>query len=167
MLYFDLKVWLPDDLLVKADKMTMATSLELRVPFLDHDLIEWAWRLPSHLKLRAGTGKYLLRQAVAERLPAPILSRSKLGFPVPTRGWFQGSLERAARNLLLEQGGVCSRLFEARQLAALLDRHERGAEDFGGEIYALVVFALWHRLFIESSSVATTPPALSAPGDWV
>jgi asparagine synthase (glutamine-hydrolysing) len=167
MLYFDMKVWLPDDLLVKADKMTMATSVELRVPFLDHRLLEYAWRLPSDLKLRAGTGKHLLRQAAAGRVPAPILSRSKLGFPVPTRGWFQGQLGGAARQLLLDRGGAFSRLFDAAQLEALLDRHERGAEDFGGEIYALVVLALWHRQFIASSSIATTPPSLSAPGDWV
>ena len=165
MLYFDMKVWLPDDLLVKADKMTMATSLELRVPFLDHRLLEYAWRLPADLKLRAGTGKHLLRQAVAGRLPAPILSRSKLGFPVPIRGWFQGRLGGAARELVLDRDGACSRLFDTTQLEALLDRHARGAEDFDGEIYALVVFALWHRHFIASSSVAMTPPALSAPGD--
>ncbi len=165
MLYFDMKVWLPDDLLVKADKMTMATSVELRVPFLDHKLIEWAWRLPSHLKLHAGTGKRLLRQAAAGMVPAPILSRSKLGFPVPLRGWFQGELGRAARLLLLDRDGICSRIFETRQLEALLAKHERGTEDFGGEIYALVVLALWHRIFIEPSSVATTPPAMSTLGN--
>ena len=93
MLYFDMKVWLPDDLLVKADKMTMATSVELRVPFLDHKLLEYAWRLPSDLKLRAGTGKHLLRQAVAGRVPAPIISRSKLGFPVPTPDGSKGNWE--------------------------------------------------------------------------
>jgi len=167
MLYFDLKVWLPDDLLVKADKMSMAGSIELRVPFLDHKLTEWAWRLPSQLKLSAGAGKQLLRRSVEGLIPGPILKRSKLGFPVPIQSWFRGELGRAARRFLLDGNSPCARFFEPRHIDALISAHERGGEDFSGEIYALVVFALWHRLFIEASSVASTPPALAGAGEWL
>jgi asparagine synthase (glutamine-hydrolysing) len=158
MLYFDLKVWLPDDLLVKADKMTMATSVELRVPFLDHRLVEWLWRVPASSKLRGRTGKWLLRDAMRDLLPAPILERKKLGFPVPIHGWFQGGLAKAARELLLDPCGASARFFEPARIAALLARHERGGEDLSGEIYALLVFAIWHRIFIEPSVVSTSAP---------
>ena len=166
MLYFDLKVWLPDDLLIKADKMSMASSLELRVPFLDHKIVEWTWQLPSHLKLHAGTGKRLLKQAVGGLIPAPILTRAKLGFPVPIQSWFQGELARTARDLLLDRTGACSHFFDTGEVEALIARHERGGEDLSGEIYALVVFALWYRVFIESPSVTTAPPPLAAVGEW-
>lgn len=162
MLYLDLKVWLPDDLLVKADKMTMATAVELRVPFLDHELVEWAWRLPSREKLHRGVGKRLLRRAMAGRLPAPILSRSKLGFPVPIRSWLREGLHRSARELLLGPDGP--RVFDPAEVEGLLRAHERGAEDLSGEIYALAVFALWHRLFIESPPTAAPPPPPTMEG---
>lgn len=165
MLYFDLKVWLPDDLLVKADKMTMAASLELRVPFLDHELVEWTWRLPSHLKLRQGIGKYLLRRAVGNLIPSAILARSKLGFPVPIRSWFRGRLAQSTRELLFDEAGPYQDLFEMPQLDALIRRHEQGDEDFSGELYALIMFALWHRLFIGSPSVTMSPPALARAGE--
>jgi asparagine synthase (glutamine-hydrolysing) len=164
MLYFDLKVWLPDDLLLKADKMTMAASLELRVPFLDHEFVEWAWRLPSSLKIRAGVGKYLMRQAMGGLIPASILNRPKLGFPVPIHSWFRNALSRNARELLLDERSECSRYFDRTQVEALIEQQEGGREDLSGEIYALAVFALWHRLFIEASSVSTTPPPLDGVG---
>ncbi len=166
MLYFDLKVWLPDDLLVKADKMTMATAVELRVPFLDHELVEWAWRLPSREKLHRGVGKRLLRQAMAGVLPAPILTRSKLGFPVPIRSWFREGLGHRARELLLHGDAAVSRYFEPARVEALIGAHERGDDDLSGEIYALAIFALWHRLFVEPRSVTASPPPLSTTEEW-
>ena len=166
MLYFDQKVWLPDDLLVKADKMTMAASVELRVPFLDHVLIEWAARLPSHLKLKNGVGKRLLRKATAGLVPEPILTRSKLGFPVPISSWFQGTLSQAARDFLLDPRSECSRFFEPSQVEALLATQAQGRDDVSQEIYALVVFALWHRLYIDSSAVALAPPAIGESAEW-
>ena len=148
MLYFDLKVWLPDDLLVKADKMTMATSLELRVPFLDHELVEWAWRLPSDLKIRGGTGKYLLRQAAADLVPAQILTRPKEGFAIPMHQWFRGTLSQEARRLLLDEQGMNS-LLDRREVEALLARHDAGREDLSDAIFTLVMLACWHSVFIE------------------
>lgn len=165
MLYFDLKVWLPDDLLVKADKMTMATGVELRVPFLDHKLVEWAWRLPSNLKLRDRTGKFLLKRAAATLIDPAIITRRKLGFPVPVQSWLRGALSQAARALLLDPAGPCSLFFRRSEIEALIARHEHGAEDLSGEIYALVMFALWYQEFIESSSTAS-PPSLTVGGQW-
>ena len=161
MLYADLKIWLPDDLLVKADKMTMATSVELRVPFLDHRLVEWTWRLPGRAKLAAGVGKRLLRRAMADVLPAPILARNKLGFPVPLQSWFRKGSSRSVRELLLHDRGALEYL-DRHEVRALIVQHEGGKADVSGEIYALVVFALWHRLFIEPSSLSTTGPALDS-----
>src|SRR5262249_27293091 len=92
MTYVDTKVWLPDDILVKADKMTMANALELRVPFLDHKLVEFAAMLPGALKLNGSGGKHLLRQAMKQVLPQPILRRPKRGFPTPTARWLRGPL---------------------------------------------------------------------------
>lgn len=148
MLYFDLKVWLPDELLVKADKMTMATSLELRVPFLDHTLVEWAWRLPSSLQVRGGTGKYLLRRAMADLVPAEILNRPKEGFAIPVREWFRSGLSEKARRLLVEEQGRDS-LLNRKEVETLIARHEAGREDLSDAIFTLAVLACWHSIFIE------------------
>src|SRR5207244_6463818 len=102
MLYYDQKVWLPDDLLVKADKMTMAASLELRVPFLYHKVVEWAWRVPPSLKLQGKVGKVLLRQAFAEVIPTPILARDKVGFTVGGGHRFPANTGREAQRLLVD-----------------------------------------------------------------
>jgi asparagine synthase (glutamine-hydrolysing) len=156
MLYFDLKVWLPDDLLVKADKMTMATSMELRVPFLDHTLVEWAWRLPSNVQLRGRTGKYLLRRATADLVPVEILNRPKQGFVIPVREWFRDGLAQKARLLMVhEQSGHS--LFNVKEVEALIGRHERGREDLSEALFTLVLLSFWHRVFI-------TARAVEAPG---
>ncbi len=155
MLYLDLKVWLPDDLLVKADRMTMATSLELRVPFLDHELVEWTWRLPSQLKLTGGKGKHLLRKAMSGIVPNVILDRPKQGFFIPVRQWFQRRLGDAARQLLLEESQ--GSLFDLREVGRLIARHDRGDEDLSDALFSLVVLAYWHRIFIVSPVVE--PPS--------
>ena len=98
MLYLDSRVWLPDDLLVKADKMTMAHGIELRVPFLDHELMEHAWALPDPLKIAGGVGKALLRKAARGRVPQAILDRPKQGFATPTAAWLRGGLRELAND---------------------------------------------------------------------
>jgi asparagine synthase (glutamine-hydrolysing) len=162
MLYFDTKVWLPDDLLVKADKTTMAASIELRVPFLDHTLVEWAWRLPSRLKLRGRTGKYLLRQATRDLVPPPILERPKKGFTIPLADWFRGGLAGSVRALVTTSGAA--ELLNRAEVEALIARQERGGEDLSQELFTLATFALWHRLFIDPRVVeAPASPASEAP----
>ena len=138
MLYVDTKVWLPDDLLVKADKMTMAHSLELRVPLLDHKLLEWAWRLPD----RFLDGKRLLRRIAARSLPPSLLFRKKRGFVNPVTDWLRGPLRGFAHEVCTSSRAMCP-LGRAETLR-LLDAH-RAVGAFGGEVWALVVLELWRR----------------------
>lgn len=149
MLYVDAKVWLPDDLLLKADKMTMANSIELRVPFLDHKLVEFAATLPADLKLRRGTGKRLLRDAMAGVLPKPILTRPKKGFPVPTQLWFRTKLRDFTRDYLLASDSACRDYLDRQALQQLVQEHEEGSADRHQELFTLLVFEFWHRVFID------------------
>ncbi|MBU8909249.1 asparagine synthase-related protein, partial [Desertibacillus haloalkaliphilus] len=101
MQYIDLHTWLPGDILVKADRMTMAHSIELRVPFLDKEVFAVASEVPTYAKISHGTTKYVLREAMSEFIPESVLHRKKLGFPVPIRHWLKDELYDWARNLLL------------------------------------------------------------------
>ena len=136
MSYVDINSWLPDDLLVKADRMTMAASLELRVPFLDHKLVEFAWQLPVGMKLNGGTGKYVLKEAVGDLLPAEIIHRRKMGFPVPLDSWFRNDLAEFTRDMILGSGGLTEHLTASR-LPQILKAHE--VKDRSQQIYALLV----------------------------
>ena len=149
MLYVDTKVWLPDDILLKADKMTMANGLELRVPFLDHKLVEFAARLPNRFKIRGRTGKVLLREAMRGVLPEPILQRSKKGFPVPTERWLRGPLKELARETVLSGNSACRQHMDGRVLKRIVREHEDGTVNRHQEIWTLLIFEYWHRLFME------------------
>jgi len=157
MLYFDLKVWLPDDLLVKADKMSMAAGVELRVPFLDHELAEWTRKLPSDWKVHGGVGKHLLREAARELLPPELIARPKFGFPVPIQGWFQSELLRRAHEFFAGASGPLAPYLDLRRVQSLIDAHGRGEQDWGDEIFTLLVFGLWHRSFLESAETGSVP----------
>ncbi len=148
MLYVDLKTWLPDDLLVKADKMTMAHGQELRVPFLDHRLVELAASLPPEAKLRGGRGKALLRDAVAGLVPQAILDRPKKGFPVPTAPLLR-RLGDYTRELLLDRGSACRAWFDPAEVETLLAEHRTGAVRRDQEIWSLLSFELWHGVFLD------------------
>jgi asparagine synthase (glutamine-hydrolysing) len=152
MSYVDLKTWLPDDLLVKADRMTMANSLELRVPFLDHVLVEHAARLPNQFKVHGNTTKYLLKKWAERLLPREIVYREKKGFPVPTSSWFRGDLAGFARETLLARGGPVCDFFSSTEIEQVLAMHQR--EDRSEQIYALLVFDSWHHQFVRSYSSA-------------
>src|SRR5215471_18045640 len=112
MLYVDAKVWLPEDLLLKADKMTMATGVELRVPFLDHKLVEHISALPDAAKVREQQGKWILRQTIGTEIPPSILHRTKKGFPMPAGAWFRTHLREFVRDTLLGHESACSRYFD-------------------------------------------------------
>src|SRR5437667_1630016 len=103
MLYLDTKIWLPDNLLMKGDKMTMAASIESRIPFLDYKLIEFAASIPSNIKLKPFKTKYLLKRAYADFLPQPILTRKKMGFNVPISIWFRGEERNLITSLFLSK----------------------------------------------------------------
>jgi asparagine synthase (glutamine-hydrolysing) len=165
MLYADTKVWLPDDLLLKADKMTMANALELRVPFLDHKLVEYAATLPEHLKISGGVGKVILRKAMRGVLPSAILDRPKKGFPVPTRAWFKTPLAGFAREVLLDPRSACRSHFEPKVIDRLLGEHARGQAHWEQEIWTLLVFEHWHKAFMgRSSRVGRHAPVAAAAG---
>jgi asparagine synthase (glutamine-hydrolysing) len=148
MLYVDAKVWLADDLLIKADKMTMANGLELRVPFLDHKMVEFAATLPNSSKIHGGTGKALLRNAMRGVLPDEIIDRSKKGFPIPIGSWLRTTLRQFTRDHLLASDSACSRYVDRGETARLVHQHEQGTADRSQEIWTLLVFEFWHRHFI-------------------
>jgi asparagine synthase (glutamine-hydrolysing) len=150
MLYVDAKVWLPDDILIKADKMTMANALELRVPFLDHKLVEFAATLPNASKIHGKGGKKLLRSAMRGVLPDAIIDRPKKGFPIPIGSWLRTSLRQFTRDHLLARDAACSRYVDRDETSRLVNEHERGRADRSQEIWTLLVFEFWHRHFIES-----------------
>jgi asparagine synthase (glutamine-hydrolysing) len=151
LLYLDTKLWLPDDLLARGDKMSMAASLEARVPLLDHRLVEFAARLPTHLKVRRLTRKYLLRKVARAWLPDEILDRKKKGFPMPTALWFRQEARPFVRDLLAP-GAIRARgLFNPEYVHRLLVEHENARADHGNLIWGLLNVELWYRLFIDVS----------------
>lgn len=151
MLYVDTKAWLPDDLLVKADKMTMAASIELRVPFLDHRMIEFAARLPMALKIKKGEGKYLLKKAMEPYLPKSIIYQPKKGFPVPIQQWFQHGLSQTAQDLVFSQQSTVSKFINSRVAVNMLHAHQNGQLDAADELWSLVVLEQWCRTYEVSS----------------
>jgi len=145
-LYLDSKLYLPDDLLTKVDRMSMAHSLEVRVPFLDHKVIEWACSIPFSLKLKGRTTKYILKRAMKNLLPRETLKQRKQGFAVPLERWFRNDLSVFARKVLLEGPSRSGRFFRPESVRNLVGEHEKGAQRFGNQLYALVVFELWCRM---------------------
>ncbi len=141
MQYLDVKTWLIDDLLVKADRMSMAASLELRVPFLDHKFVEWTAKIPKALKIKNGCGKYILKKAMEPYLPHDILYRSKMGFRVPLADWFRGPLKDKLREALLsEQMRNCG-LFNMDTVTKWLDDHQSGRKEYSAPLWTLLMFA--------------------------
>ena len=150
MTYADIKTWLPDDLLVKADKMTMAASLELRVPFLDHKLLEYSTALPDEYRLNQNQGKYLLKKFAEKLLPDEIIYRKKKGFPVPIASWFRDKLYDKTREILLDERSLARGYFQANYIENMLTRHKSGKEDLSRRIFTLLNIELWHRKYIDS-----------------
>jgi asparagine synthase (glutamine-hydrolysing) len=151
MLYVDTKLWLPDDLLARGDKTSMAVSLEARVPFLDHKLVEFAASLPPQLKLKRLTRKYLLKKIARHWLPDRIIDRKKEGFPMPFALWFRKEARTFVRDLLSTNTIRRRGLFNAEYVQQLFDQHESGAADHSALIWGLVSVELWHRAFLDSA----------------
>jgi asparagine synthase (glutamine-hydrolysing) len=152
MLYIDTKTWLPDDLLIKADKMTMANSLELRVPLLDHRFLEFAASLPTDYKLRGFTPKYIWKKAMSRRLPDQILNRKKAGFPVPYESWLRKDLKERIRAILTDRKTIQRGYFRKPAIETLLNaNNDRGA--YSKEIFSLLTLELWHRQFLDGDKV--------------
>ena len=149
MLYMDLKTWLPDDLLCKVDRMSMAASLEARVPYLDHRLVEFAFNLPSSMKLRGSTGKYVLKKAAEKYLPGEIINRRKMGFGVPLASWFRKELRPLLVDTLHSEKFQKRGYFNIPKTEALLQEHLSGKKDHHLLLYGLLLVELWHRRFID------------------
>jgi len=147
----DTAFYLPSDLLVKMDIMTMANSLEARSPFLDHHLMEFVARLPNHWKLRHLTAKYLLKRAFAGQIPRAILHRRKSGFAVPLGRWLRTELRGFLCDHLLSSRIAHRGLLRQTAVTELVNRHLHGRSDYTHHLWSLLMLELWYRRFIESS----------------
>ena len=150
LLYTDTKTYL-HELLMKQDQMSMAASIESRVPFLDHPLVEFAARMPERMKLRGVTTKWVLRQAMQGQLPPEILSRKKMGFPVPVGAWFRGAFRPVVDEFVLGERAVARGLFEPAALRSLVARHQAG-ENHSERLWALVTLEMWQRIFLDGEA---------------
>jgi asparagine synthase (glutamine-hydrolysing) len=150
MLYIDTKTWLPDDLLIKADKITMANSIELRVPLLDHRLLEFAASLPSNYKVRGFATKFVAKKALARVVPEAIVRRKKAGFPVPYESWLRTDLKHWLRDILLDRRTVGRGYFQKKTVEHLIAA-DGGAASYAKELFTLAVLELWHREFVDGS----------------
>ena len=144
----DIRTYLPEDLLVKVDRMTMAHGLEARSPLLDHELLELATALPAHLKVRDGTTKWVLRAAMADLLPAETFTRPKMGFSVPIGEWLRGPLREECESQLLDPSFSDRGWLKPHAVRALLIEHQAGRTDHGAALWVLLMLAQWARVFL-------------------
>ena len=161
LLYLDTKTYLTADILAKVDRMSMATSLEVRVPMLDHEFVEWVAALPVDWKFRTGTRKFILKK-LAERLgiPPALLHRRKQGFQLPLVEWMRDSMKDQYLRVLLEERTLQRGYFKPDAVRALIDEHTRGRRNRSGILWRMLVLELWHRNFMEagaSRGTATAP----------
>lgn len=153
----DIETYLPDDILAKVDRTSMAVSLEARVPLLDHVLMEFVATIPSALKLKGGVGKHLLKHAMGPLLPDEILTRRKTGFGVPLGAWFRHELRDLTRDVLLSRTAVERGIFRTTEIEALLQTHDTGRRDCSARLWALMCFELWMQRW-------ATPPLAAGRG---
>jgi asparagine synthase (glutamine-hydrolysing) len=150
ILYLDTRTNLPDDLLMVGDKMSMANSLEARVPFLDYRLIEFIERLPPGMKLNKLTGKYLHKRALEKWLPREVVWRKKKGFDNPVEHWFRNRMRPFVEEHLLSRDSAVARFFDQAYISRLLELDRGGKEQYRRHIYLLLSFELWHRRFMRA-----------------
>jgi asparagine synthase (glutamine-hydrolysing) len=154
VLYLDSKTYLPGDILTKVDRMSMAVSLEARVPLLDHRLIEFVARMPDTMKMRGLETKYIFRRAVRDMVPAEILDRPKQGFGVPLQQWINDQLRGRIHETLREQRTRERGYVEDAYVRRLLEEHERNRRDHSGQLWALFMLEQWHRIFVDNDGRA-------------
>jgi asparagine synthase (glutamine-hydrolysing) len=150
MLYVDTKLWLPDLLLARGDKMSMAVSLEARVPLLDHKLVEFAATLPQNLKVKGLMRKYLLKKVSRRWLPTEIIDRKKQGCPMPSSLWFRKEVRSFVRDVLSPSALRRRGLFDPNFVGKLIEQHESGFADHGALLWGLMSVELWQRVFMDS-----------------
>jgi asparagine synthase (glutamine-hydrolysing) len=138
--YLDLKTYLVGDILTKVDRASMAHGLEVRVPLLDHKLVEWMSGLPPSLKLRGGEGKYVFKKAMESYLPNELLYRNKMGFSVPLASWFRGPLRESVRDRLLGDTLADTGIFNRSFLQEMLEQHQSKLRDYSAPLWTLMMF---------------------------
>jgi asparagine synthase (glutamine-hydrolysing) len=144
----DIKTYLTDDILTKVDRASMAVSLEVRAPLLDHQFMELAARIPSALKLRGTEGKYIFKKALEPLLPRSTLYRKKMGFAVPLARWFRGELRQLAQDILFDTRH--DDLLEFSTVKKIWQEHQKGFRDRSTELWVLLMLRLWQRQFLSS-----------------
>ncbi len=160
----DLQTYLPNDLLVMGDTLGMAHSLEIRVPFCDHKLVEFAAGLPASLKMKHFRLKHLLRKMVKDMLPPEILHKKKQGFMVPIGAWFRAELRTYLHDTLLSERARARGIFKPAEVAQLLREHTNGSQVWTHQLWALLTFETWCRLFLDREQVPMEAPVLSGVG---
>ena len=161
MQYVDFKTYLPGDILTKVDRASMAHSLEVRVPILDHEFVEWVSGIPPEMKLRGSDGKHVFKRALRPYVSDDILWRPKMGFAVPLATWFRGPLRERVRASILGPTLLDTGLFDPRTLRRILDQHQSGLRDYSMAIWTLVMFESFLRRVFDSGTCAleATPTA--------
>jgi asparagine synthase (glutamine-hydrolysing) len=162
LLYTDIKTYLVE-LLMKQDSMSMAASMESRVPFLDHELVEFAMSIPPSLQTRGLTGKHILKSAFEDLLPHSILHRRKMGFPTPLQTWLGGPQLDVVEQLLIEPRSLARGLFKQAGLRTLFAQHCAKAKDHTDRIWRLLNLEIWHRVFIDGDRATLDPVAMNVP----
>jgi len=157
MLYVDCHTWLVDNLLERGDRMSMASSIESRPPFLDHRLVELAFRIPSNLKVRRGVGKWIIKEIARKYLPDSIVDRRKVGFRVPLDAWFRGELREMARDLLGASNSFISARMNRKAVQKLLDDHGRGRRNDEVRIWTLLGLEVWYQVFYQGIGAPLDP----------
>jgi len=156
-LWLDQKYYLADDILVKCDRMSMAHSLEVRPPFLDHRIVEFANSLPENFKIREGGLKFILRELMRGRLPESVLTRAKEGFDIPAHGWFRGPLRELAQETLSDKAVRETGLFRPEFVTGMVNSHLKRRANLGYPLWGLTLLMLWLKQWkIETSSAATS-----------
>jgi len=155
---FDAETYLPEDVLTKVDRMSMAHSIESRVPLLDNEVIDFASTLPASLKIKNGRRKHVLKEVAATLLPRDILNRKKQGFGVPLGTWFRGNLRELFADTLLSPSSLQRGYFQPAFVRRIVDEHLAGTRDHTLRLWQLVVFEKWQQQYVNSFPLSS--PAL-------
>jgi asparagine synthase (glutamine-hydrolysing) len=158
IVYLDTVTYLPDDILVKVDRATMATSLESRIPFLDHELMERVWRMPMRMRMRGSTGKWVLRKILSQYVPDRLVERPKAGFGIPLENWLRGGLRDWVEHLLDPRRLREEGFFDEKVVQRVWSTHLEGKVNLQHRLWNVLVFQAWleHRKVSSPSEVALT-----------